>query len=39
MWAKLSQVRVVSTKRLSRKMDSVDEVTLHALKEIWVRSL
>jgi mRNA-degrading endonuclease toxin of MazEF toxin-antitoxin module len=37
-WAKLTQVRVVSAKRLLRKLDSIDENEFSLLRKAWIDS-
>ncbi len=37
-WAKLTQARVVSTKRLLRKLDSIDENEFSLLRKAWIGS-
>ncbi len=39
MWVKLTQSRVISSKRLIRKMDTLDENTFNNLKSIWKNGL
>ena len=39
VWVKLTQVRVVSTKRLIRKVDTLGEPEFEKLKEQWKRFL
>ena len=39
VWAKLTQMRVISNKRLLRKIDVLDEVSFNVLKDIWKQSL
>lgn len=38
-WAKLTQSRVVSAKRLVRKVDSLPDVEFKILKKVWKESL
>jgi mRNA interferase MazF len=38
-WVKLTQTRVISSKRLLRKIDVLCEVEFDALKIVWKRSL
>jgi len=38
-WAKLTQVRVISNKRLLRKVDVLAEDQFDALKDAWMRSV
>ena len=38
-WVKLTQSRVISHKRLLRKIDILDDDQFNKLKEIWKRSL
>ena len=39
IWVKLTQVRVVSSKRLLRKVDVLDEASFEILKDAWNQSL
>ena len=39
VWVKLTQARVVSNKRLSRKVDTIDELSFLELKKAWIESL
>ncbi len=39
IWAKLSQMRVISNKRLLRKVDVLDEKIFNELKNAWLESL
>ena len=39
VWAKLTQMRMISSKRLLRKIDALDEVSFNVLKDIWKQSL
>jgi mRNA interferase MazF len=38
-WAKLTQTRVVSVKRLLRKLDLLSEKEFNSLKQVWKESL
>mgnify|MGYP001614297405 CR=1 FL=1 len=39
VWAKLTQMRVISSKRLLRKVDILDEASFEILKETWKQAL
>ena len=39
VWVKLTQVRVISNKRLLRKVDVLDEPSFEELKLTWIQSL
>ena len=39
VWVKLTQARVISNKRLSRKVDIIDELSFLELKKAWIESL
>lgn len=39
VWVKLTQPRVISTKRLLRKVDVLGEEEFNALKDLWKKSL
>ena len=39
VWAKLTQMRVISNKRLSRKVGVLEEIAFDVLKKTWIRSL
>ena len=39
VWVKLTQVRVISNKRLLRKVDVLDEHSFEELKQTWIQSL
>ena len=39
VWAKLTQIRVISNKRLSRKMDLIDDLAFAGLKDALIKSL
>ena len=39
VWVKLTQVRVISSKRLLRKVAMLEETMFNELKEVWIKSL
>ena len=39
VWVKLTQLRVISSKRLNRKVDILGEVEFEVLKKVWKESL
>lgn len=39
VWVKLTQARVISNKRLLRKVDLLDEASFDILKDVWKQSL
>ena len=39
VWAKLTQIRVISNKRLSRKLYLIDDITFAGLKDALIKSL
>jgi mRNA-degrading endonuclease toxin of MazEF toxin-antitoxin module len=39
VWAKLTQIRVISSKRLLRKLDTINEDSFFRLKEVLVNSI
>lgn len=39
VWVKLTQMRVISSKRLLRKIDLLDEASFEILKDVWKQSL
>jgi len=39
VWVKMTQMRVISSKRLLRKVDILDEASFGILKDIWKQSL
>ncbi|MBI2475936.1 MAG: type II toxin-antitoxin system PemK/MazF family toxin [Candidatus Taylorbacteria bacterium] len=38
-WVKLTQMRVISNKRLSRKVGVLNEAMFDELKKVWIKSL
>lgn len=39
VWVKLTQMRVISSKRLLRKVDIIDQASFEILKDVWKQSL